>query len=275
MIDFVIAFYLPGDIPIYVFSLLVALGTLAGLYWISQRATIKRQAEIQTKAGVWVLVGGLVGGRAAYVFVNYPYFQRHWLEAVQVQLGGMAWPGALAGGMIAVALYAWRVRQPLGKLSAAVLPLLGLLTISAWLGCWFDGCAYGPITGAWGGIPARDEWGVLRPRLPLQLLGAALTTGLFGFLEWFSQRQKLRPGTQAWLAWLGLCLLLLVASLLRADPAPLWRGLRLETWTALLYLGLGLALMLVLNIKGMLGGRSLLAYWRKAPLTQDQEGRLG
>jgi phosphatidylglycerol:prolipoprotein diacylglycerol transferase len=267
MIVFVIAFYLPGDIPIYAFSLLVALGALAGLYWISQRAFIKRQAAIQTKAGLWAFLGGLIGGRAVYVVVNWPYFQRHWLEAPQVQRGGLAWPGALAGGMVVLALYAWRARQPLGKLSDALAPLLGLLAISAWLGCWFDGSAYGPIAQAWWGVPARDEWGLLRPRLPLQLLGAALTAGLFWYLEWYASRRKLRPGTQAGLAWLGLNLLLLVVSMLRADPAPLWGGWRLETWAALFYSALGLVVVLLLKIKDLRGGRSLVIFKHKAPLT--------
>ncbi len=275
MIIFVIAFYLPGDVPIYAFSLLVALGVLVGLYWISRHALIQRQAMLQTKAGLWSLLGGLVGGRAVYVMVNWSYFQRHWIEILQVQMGGLAWPGALAGGTIMLALYAWVARQPLGKMSDAVSPLLGWLAIGVWIGCWFDGCAYVPITHAWWGIPARDEWDLIRPRLPLQLLGAAFTAGLFWLLEWFTNRRKLRPGTQAGLAWVGLCLLLLIASLLRADPAPLWGSLRLETLAGLFFIGLGLLVVLLLNIKAPRGGRSSSFSRRKTPLAPGQQGRQG
>jgi phosphatidylglycerol:prolipoprotein diacylglycerol transferase len=246
MIVSVIAFYLPGGIPIYAYSLLIGLGVIAGLFWISQQRTY-RQATIQLNAGLWALSGALIGGRMAYVAVNGSYFQRHWFEAIQVQLGGLAWPGALAGGTIALMLYARLKRQELGILSDAAMPQLGLLAISAWLGCWFGGCVYGPATSAWWGLPALDEWGIIRPRLPLQLLCAVLTVGFFWLLERYASRRSLRPGTLAGLAVLGLCLALLFSSLLRADPTPLWGALRLETWVALCFIVLTLAVLLVLN----------------------------
>jgi hypothetical protein len=113
------------------------------------------------------------------------------------------------------------------------------------LGCWVDGIAYGPQVNSWWGVPARDEWGEISFRWPLQPLGAFLTLMIFWFLEVFKQRAWLKvPGRTFSLGFGGLSLILLGLSFLRVDPAPFWRGQRLETWTALGFVALaGLALL--------------------------------
>lgn len=246
MITIVIAFYLPGNIPIYTYTLSVALGACAGLFWISQQKT-NRQADIQFNAGLVALSGALIGGRLAYVGVNWGYFQNNLLEIIQVQLGGLAWAGALVGGMLALGIYSRLARQPLGKVADAATPLLGLLALSVWVGCWFDGCAYGPLASTWWAMPTRDEWGAFAPRLPLQLICAALTAVLFWALDRYARGTGLRPGMHSGLALLGLCLILSLASLLRADPAPHLMQLRLETWIALILMILTLFSLIGIN----------------------------
>ena len=59
-----------------------------------------------------------------------------------------------------------------------------------------------------------------------------LTLGLFGLVEGVCARLR-RPELAASLALLGLALILLGLSLLRADPLPLLRGWKLDTWAAL------------------------------------------
>jgi len=248
MIICVIAFSLPGNIPVYTSSLLIALGVSLGLWWISQQKTY-RLANAQVSAGLWFLAGALAGARAVHVIVDWGYFQDHLLEIFQFQLGGLSWPGAIIGAVLGLLLYLRLMNKPFGQISDAMVPLMGLLAISVWLGCWFDGCAYGSMTSAWWGIPSRDEWGLSHPRVPLQLLGATLTIAVFWVLDRFAHRLKLKPGTLFGLTSLGLCLLLLIASLLRADPAPEWKGLRLETYAGFLLTGLALATVAGINFR--------------------------
>lgn len=247
-----IAFILPGGKPVYAFSLIITLGAAVGLAWVAWRAPEKVRLP-HLDAVLWVLLGGLVGGRAAYVAVNWLYFQSHPLESLQVYLGGLSWPGALVGGLLALALYAWFTRQSLGVLADALAPLLVCLAVSAWLGCWLDGCAYGPPTHAWWGIPSRDEWGVLARRWPIQIMGALLVIGMFWVLDRFTPRG--RAGALGGLALLGVSLLLFGFSWLRIDPAPLWRGLRLDTWAAL-----GFALLALVGLAGVYFRRPLSAW---------------
>ena len=70
--------------------------------------------------------------------------------------------------------------------------------------------------------------------MPLQLIGAILTVASFWSIERFRQRKKnLSPGLVASLGFGLLCLILLGTSILRADPYPVYAGLRLETWAAI------------------------------------------
>ncbi len=226
-----VAFHLPGGIPVYTYSLLLGLGAALGLAWITRQAPPK-EGRAYLDAGLWVLVGGLLGGRLAFVVFHWSYFQAHRIEIPQIYLGGMDWGGVSAGALLSLVLVATLTHTPLGRLADGLLPLLACLTVSIWLGCWLDGTAYGFVTSTWWGIPARDEWGQLALRWPIQLLGALLAVGLFWLLDW-SRQWITAPGQATGLGMLGLALEVFALSFLRADPAPKWRGMVLGSWTAL------------------------------------------
>ena len=214
-----------------IFSLLLALAAVLGLAWITADSPPHlRSASVN--AAAMVLLAALIGGRAAYVAPNWEYFQDHLIEIPQVWLGGLAWPGALAGAIFGVLIAARGSEIPVAALADRLLPLLASLSVAVWLGCWMTGCAYGPESG-WG-FPAKDEWGIWKNRIPLQLIGAILTVTSFWSIERFRQHHKnLPPGLAASVGFGLLCLILLGASILRADPYPVYSGLRLETWAAI------------------------------------------
>jgi phosphatidylglycerol:prolipoprotein diacylglycerol transferase len=226
-----VAFYLPGDLPIYVFPLILGLGATLGLGWSAWRAPVG-QAHRQVDAGLWALFGGLLGGRAAYAAFNWSYYRTHLEQVPAVYLGGLAWPGALAGSLLALALFAAAAHTSFGSLADGLLPLLVTLTVSAWLGCWLEGCAYGALADTWWGMPARDEWGAFASRWPVQFLGALLVLGAFLAID--LNRARLRvPGQAAVLGAFSLSLEMFALSFLRADPALSWLGLRLDAWSGL------------------------------------------
>lgn len=242
-----IAFYLPGGVPVYTFSLLLGLGATIGLVWVAWRSPAK-QVHRNINAGLWALLGGLLGGRAAFAAIHWDYFQHHPMETLEFFKGGISWPGALAGSFLALTLVSTFTHSSGGTLAEAMLPLLATLTVTGWLGCWLNGCAYGPITDAWWGLPSRDEWGLLNSRYPTQLLGALLALFFFWVLDkgrgWLVAKGRTpRPGLIASLGVLGLSLEMWALSYLRADPARSWNGLRLEAWAAL-----GFALLAILAI---------------------------
>ncbi len=179
-----------------------------------------------------MLLGALIGSRAVFVMVDWAYYQLHPVEIIQVWLGGLSGVGALVGAVLAAVITSLWWKLPANMYLDATLPLLGTITITSWLGCWLDRCAYGQPTNAWWGIPARDEWGVLAPRVPVQILGAILTLVL---IWWLDRSTKVLPihGLRAGLGLFGVSAVLFGLSYLRADPAEVWRGLRLDAWGAL------------------------------------------
>jgi phosphatidylglycerol:prolipoprotein diacylglycerol transferase len=189
----------------------------------------KNEVEATLQHSLAALFGALLGGRLVYVAVNWPYYQEQALEIPQVWLGGFSGLGALGGALLALRLAAWRSRQPWGKAADALLPLLAAVTVVAWLACWSAGCAYGNPTEAWWGVPARNEWGVTAFRQPAQLWGACAALVLYWAIN-RSRKWLTAPGGATYLALFGLALLGVGLSFLRADPAPIWRGLRLDAW---------------------------------------------
>ena len=82
-----------------IFSLLLALAAVLGLVWIMVDPPLRLRNASLT-AAVLVMLAALIGGRVAYVAPNGEYFQNHLIEIPQVGLGGLAWPGALAGAVL-------------------------------------------------------------------------------------------------------------------------------------------------------------------------------
>jgi prolipoprotein diacylglyceryltransferase len=236
--------------PMQLFSILLGLGAIAGLLLVSWRAP-KKEPVRYLDAGLVVMFGALFGGRAVTVAVNWGYYQTHISEIYRVWLGGLSGVGALVGGILAVLIVARLGNFQTGNLADTLLPLAGTLTIAAWMGCWMDRCGYGLPSNAWWALPGRDEWGTLAPRVPIQLIGALLTLGLFWLLERASKRLP-HSGIAASVGLLGVAVELFSLSFFRADPMPVWLGLRLEAWGAL---GLGLLAILVLVV--------LFRHWMK------------
>jgi phosphatidylglycerol:prolipoprotein diacylglycerol transferase len=213
------------------FSLLLGFGALTGLLLAVWRAP-KKETIRYLDATLVVLFGSLVGSRAFSVVVNYPYYQAHPTEIYQVWLGGLSGIGALVGGILALIFIArWR-KIPIGLLADTLLPLAGALTITAWLGCWLDSCSYGLPSSAWWALPTRDEWGILGTRVPVQLLGASITLLMIWLLEWLGKSFPV-PGISGSLGLFGVSSALFGLSYLRADPIPVWYGLRLDAWGAM------------------------------------------
>ena len=230
IIESVIAFYLPGGVPVYVSSILLGMGATLGLLWIGWQSPDKVAVQA-VNGGLIALLGSLLLGRVAFIAAHWSYFQKNWGEIPQIHLGGLAWPGALAGGVLAAVIYARHAHQPVGRLLDGLIPLAGMLALSAWFACWLDGCFYGQLENSWWALPARNEWGVTARRVPVQLLGALLALGTFWLIELLQQRLP-APGLAGLLFLTVLSLQLLVLSFLRADPVPAWQGVHLDSWAA-------------------------------------------
>ncbi len=227
-----IAFTLPGNIPVYFFSLLISAGAVVGL----GRLLLFDDTGRLLASGFIILFTGLTGARIVSAVVHPGN------SLLQLPIGGLSWAGALAGSAAGIAV-ASRFRG-LSFLSLAdrVLTLGAAISFAAWLGCWVDGCAYGAPASTGLAVPARDEWGNISNRYPLQLIGALLAFLTLALADLIQARAGVRGAAAgSWMTLTGAQLAFLQS--LRADPSPLWQGIRPEVWGAWMAVGAGILLL--------------------------------
>jgi phosphatidylglycerol:prolipoprotein diacylglycerol transferase len=241
------------------YSLLLGVGTLTGLLLASWRAP-EKHLSYYVNAGIWALFGTIIGSRAAIVLVNWGYYQVHLPEIFQVWMGGLSGIGALMGGIVSVLIVSKWKNIHTGALADALFPLAGTLMVTAWLGSWISGAAYGQESNAWWALPTNDEWGLDVHRVPVQFIGAIVTLLIIILLE----RSTKRFSAHGLNAIVGLFLLsgeIFSLSFLRADPAPMLYGLRADAWGAVgLMILSGLTWLVIWTIQRH---RNSLSPWRK------------
>ena len=134
-----------GPFELRWYSLAIMLGIVAAVLITAHLAKKRGIAagEIQSLA-LWVVISGVVGARLFHVIDHWEHYVNNPSQILGFQ--GLAIWGALAGGGLALILYAWIRHLPLGRLVDAVVPGLLVAQIIGRVGCIVNGDAYGGIT---------------------------------------------------------------------------------------------------------------------------------
>jgi phosphatidylglycerol:prolipoprotein diacylglycerol transferase len=200
-------------------------------------------------AGWGILLISLAGARMGYCLERFPYFARHLLEGLAFWQGGLNWQGAVVGGFAALFLVNRLSKIPFLVLLDTTSVILLPLAVTAWLGAWTEGIAYGMALppGTWWGLPSKDVYGQVGLFAPLPLGASLSLLILIGMVETGAVRFK-RKGAAGALVWLVFSLIMLLFTWLRADPSPTWLHLRLETWFGLVLTGVFLVVCLKLTL---------------------------
>lgn len=150
-IDPIIASF--GHLALRWYSLIVLVAIGMGL-WISGR---EAQRKGLTKGVIddlvlWLLPAGLVGARLFHVMDHWSHeYAADPLRILYIWQGGLAIWGAVVGGVIALAVFAWRRRRPLARLLDTFAPGLVLAQGIGRLACVITGDAMGrPTNGPFG-----------------------------------------------------------------------------------------------------------------------------
>ncbi len=197
---------------------------------------------------------GLVGlvavvvGRLVYVVAQGSYFIEHPVEAWVVWQGGISAQGAVAGLLLGLT---WRFRTWPAWLRAAdalTVPVV-VLVLAGWVSCGLAGCAYGPLVDVgrqpWLAVfDWPDLYGVVAPRVPVQLVGVGASVLCLGWCLWLVRRYT-TPGILFSSVLLVLSLADLGLQFLRADEVLRVVGLRLGVWGDVVLVGVALGLGVV------------------------------
>jgi phosphatidylglycerol:prolipoprotein diacylglycerol transferase len=164
-----------GPLTIHWYGVIIVLGALAGAYVASLEAKRRGEdPEIVWSALVWCLIGGILGARLyhvlsspqgsdiglRYYFVTNPVETVHVLgltipfpTALMIWRGGLGIFGGIAGGVLALSIFAWRKH---------------LTPIARWLDIGAPGLILAQAIGRWGnflnqelyGPPTSLPWGI-------------------------------------------------------------------------------------------------------------------
>jgi phosphatidylglycerol:prolipoprotein diacylglycerol transferase len=139
-------------IEITTFGLMLGLGFLAA-GWIGsfefERQGYEKDASWTVLMGA--LIGGIVGAKLYYAFLNWPLLVRDPF-ATLFSRAGLVWYGGLIGGAIGVILIARRAKVPIPVVADAGALMLTLGYAVGRIGCFLVGDDYGRPTDSWVGL---------------------------------------------------------------------------------------------------------------------------
>ena len=180
------------SVPTY--SILLGLGLILGLLLAySEGKRILGKGETALDLGLWVIAGGLLGGRIGFVLANWTVFAEDWTLVLRIWEGGLSYYGAFVGGLLAMVLYAGANRRAAAphffwKLADALVLGLAAGIMFGWAACLMGGCAYGAVGEGFGHMILPDLFGVDAPRFATQVVG--LTYSLLLYVSFWLLRKR-------------------------------------------------------------------------------------
>ena len=176
------------------YSLIVVTAVIVGV-WLGAREAERKgfKKEAIYDSALYVVLAGLLGARLFHVLDHWPdEYAANPVRALYIWEGGLAIWGAVIGGVIAVAILAWRRGWRLPALLDAAAPGLVLAQAIGRLACVITGDAMGkPTTGPFGFAYTSPnamvpQLGVYYAPMPVYELVANL--GIFALLWWLRKR---------------------------------------------------------------------------------------
>jgi phosphatidylglycerol---prolipoprotein diacylglyceryl transferase len=141
-----------GHYAIRWYSLIVMMAVGAGLWFTAREAKRKGfSKEAIYDLATWVFIGGLIGARLFHVIDHWDVFSRDPRRIIAIWEGGLAVWGAVAGGLVPLALFAWRRHWNFPRLLDMFAPGLVLGQAIGRIACIITGDAVGrPTEGPFG-----------------------------------------------------------------------------------------------------------------------------
>lgn len=226
----------PVEVYWYPLFLVAAFGVGAAvLAWQGPRRGVPRSAVGELVAVA--AVGGLVGARALYVASHAADYARYPWRALMVQQGGLAFYGGLAGGSLALIVYARAIGVSRAGLADAAALALPAGSAVGRIGCFAAGCCSGRPTASVLGVVFPGGAGRV---IPTQLVDLVAEVALFLLLLAMSGRLAERPGSLMWAYLVLYAVWRFGVEFLRGEPT-FALGLTLAQWISGAALVVGVA----------------------------------
>ena len=257
-----------GPLTIHAYALCILAGIMAAVWITQKRLSARGGADgVVLDIALWAVPAGIIGARLYHVVTTpEPYFGDGGdpLAALQLWKGGLGIWGAVAGGALGAWLACRRYGVPFGELASAVAPALPVAQAIGRWGNWFNNELYGRPTDLpwgleihrWDSGAARAVTGpdgeavVLGTFHPIFLYESVFLLLLAVALLVLDRRVRLAPGQLFGAYVAGYPLGRVVLETMRTDEAEIILGQRLNVWTSLAVLALGVAIWVVAGRRG-------------------------
>lgn len=132
-----------GGIKIYSWGLFIILA-----FFVISYLLLKKTENIISKEKIYglifsVLIGGFIGARLAYVFINFNYFIQNPVLIFEFWRGGMVSYGAIIGALLLALIYIKKLKLNFWKVMDYSAPYLALGFSIGRIGCFLNWCCYG------------------------------------------------------------------------------------------------------------------------------------
>jgi phosphatidylglycerol:prolipoprotein diacylglycerol transferase len=175
-----------GPIAIYSYGVMMAVAVIVCSYLFSRDVQpLKIPSEKIYNFVFWVVLGGILGARIYFIFLNLKFFTENPLEIIMIQRGGLCWQGGLIVGTLTAVVLIKKNRWPFWQFLDYAAPYAALGQSIGRIGCFFNGCCYGK----------EVPWGIYFPvhqahLHPAQLYDAAGLLLIFFLLKKIQQKNK-------------------------------------------------------------------------------------
>jgi len=163
-----------GPLTVYSYGVMVALGFAVCAFLIYKHAArLGLNKERVVDMLVLILIGGIIGARLLYIWLNFGYYILRPIEIFDLSKGGLVWYGGFAAGLIAAVIYVRMNKMDFWLIMDLIVPYVALAQAFGRIGCYLNGCCYGVVAPA--GFPISVAFpGSIVARHPTQVYSALL-----------------------------------------------------------------------------------------------------
>lgn len=137
-------FFQIGSVTIRWYGVIIALGFLAATHFATKIANREGiNSEKLVNCALLSFLGGIIGARLYFVFLNWPHYAHHPEKILATWLGGMSIHGGLIGGLIFGIAYCLWQKMPIGRCMDIVSCCLPLAQAIGRWGNFFNSEAFG------------------------------------------------------------------------------------------------------------------------------------
>ncbi|MCM8784339.1 MAG: prolipoprotein diacylglyceryl transferase [Candidatus Omnitrophica bacterium] len=211
-----------GPLSIYSYGLMLALAFIISTSLAKKKAREEGfSPDLIISLSGYLLLGGLIGARIAYVLLNLEEYKNYPLQVFMLQRGGLCYYGALLGGLVGGIIFLKKYKISFSRISDFISPYISLGQAVGRIGCFLRGCCYGKETSFFIRIRFPEE---LIYRHPTELYAALLNFLIFLVLSKRYKKRKFRG--EIFLLYLMLySAKRFFLDFLRGDLPPLYFGL--------------------------------------------------